>query len=712
MKIKLSDFGARVAPTATSAVRRERVDFQPEPAARGTVPVDIPAGAFVSSSNLGDKAMAAAATMLREERAEERQAQRDAEVLARQEAREAKQNEELARRNRMASSFAAYQVDLDELSTGISSRLVEGQIGKDDAKKELEEGIKRLRAAHVETLDPTSQATLADNLIRFDGKANAKFETAVRQVVKKERIDGFNSAIESLQRLALTDREGATRQAEVMFKGEGVALFGADKAGKAFQQFKEQTTFVDIDRRITANEMNAKGLSTLKAELASDAFADLAPERRNYLEGKIERNLLNIEHRGEIAERRRLSNLDIQQRRLTWYVENGREIPPAEFSAFVRASKGTPFEGFAATLVSEQKAVSELAGMAPDRMIARIKEIEAGYGATPTKEQISHLDKLKRFADRSIKQLTESPLTYAVEREGAKLVPLDMTNAGSWAANLQARTAVLTEQSKRTGVAPKGLFPQEVAALTNMIKTAPVEQKREILASLRQGFGDDRVFKATMAQIAPDDPVIAAAGLAAGRGLESQKDRFLADELLRGQALLRPNKKEDGKPGGGSIVKMPSDADLVKLYATRTRDAFANNSEAGDLFFQQAKAVYAARTDAAGDMSGVINASRWDESINAVAQIEKHRGRHVVLPYNMSYGQFRDSLAIRLENLVASGALEEKWTADKLADLPLQNAGDGRYIFRVGDGKLVDKNRRDVVIDFNERLPFRPSGHR
>jgi hypothetical protein len=625
--------------------------------------------------------------------------------------RERKANEEQARRNTAAAAFAQYQVDLNERTADIGNRLTEGKVTREDARKELDEAFGKLKKQHVEGLDTDSQAALKDNLILFDGRARLQFHGDLQKHARQERVDTYQQAREANQRLALTDRDGAIRAMEVLAKTEGAALFGADKAGKDLQAFKEQVVFTDMDRRITASQLSAKGLKTLQAELASDRYADLAPERRGFLEGKIQRTQQHLAHMGEVAERRRMTGLAQQEKRLSWYVENGRDIPPAEFSAFVKASKGTPYEGTADMILAEQKAVSDLIKLSPPEMVAKVKALEQSYGATPSKEQITHLNKVRSFTERSIKQLRESPLDYAVQRDGARIEPLDLAAPASWGQNLQHRTAVLTEQARRTGAPSKGLFPQEVAAFTQMLGAAQPDQKRQMLASLRQGFGDDRVFKATMMQVAADDPVTASAGLAAGRGVESQKDRFLADEMLRGQALLRPNRKEDGKPGGGSLVKMPEDRMLMQTFSTKARDAFADNSEAGDLFFQSARAVYAARTDRAGDMSGVLNGARWEESIEAATGgFTKKNGRWAVMPHGYTEASFRDGLAARVEHIAAHRKLDKEWTPQKLLALPLQNVGDGRYVFRIGDGQLVDENRVPIVIDFTESAPYQPSG--
>jgi len=691
-RIRLGDFGAAIAPPVPFNQRRGMRE------------------AFVTpEGGLADSATAAAGHLLAGERQAAKEAEHEAKRLALQAEAQRKHDEEQARRNRAVAAFATYRVESDNLASDIGNRLTEGQLKREDAPKELDAALGKLRKTHLDPLDPASQATLADNLILYDGHARAKLQQELRNSARKDRIDAFQSAVEGYQRLALTDRSSAMMQAEALFKGEGAALLGADKAGKGLQQFREQVTFTDIDRRITASAMNGRGLANLQKELAGAQYADLAPERRGFLESKIQRAQQHLESRAEIAERRRLNALGIQERRLAWYVENGRDIPQSEFDSFVRASKGTPYEGMAGMIVSEQKAVSALTGLTPDRMLAKVKEVEAGYGATPSKEQIVHLDKLKRFTERSIKQLTESPLTYAVEREGAKLAPLDLANPTSWSDNLAARASVLTEQSKRTGVAPKGLFPQEVQAFTNLMRSAPPEQKRELFAQLRKGFGDDKVFKATMQQIAPDDPVTAVAGIYAARGLQTNKDRVVADYILRGQQILRPNKKEDGSPGKGGLLPMPKEDALLQAFSTFENNAFAGHEQTRSAFYQTARAIYAARSVEEGDFSGELKSKRWESAMAlATGGIKSHNGKAVVMPYGYDYDTFKDGVSDRAKAIEVSGRLAEGLEASKLKSMPLENVGDGRYIFRVGDGVLVGKDGAPIVIDFNE--PVAPSG--
>ena len=84
----------------------------------------------------------------------------------------------------------------------------------------------------------------------------------------------------------------------------------------------------------------------------------------------------------------------------------------------------------------------------------------------------------------------------------------------------------------------------------------------------------------------------------------------------------------------------------------------------------------------------------------ATGGIERVNGRSVLLPQGYELSRFRDELNTRSEAIAASGQIEID--ARRLRNLPLENVGDGRYVFRAGDGVLVDKKGKRVVVDFNQ----------
>jgi len=183
--------------------------------------------------------------------------------------------------------------------------------------------------------------------------------------------------------------------------------------------------------------------------------------------------------------------------------------------------------------------------------------------------------------------------------------------------------------------------------------------------------------------------------------------------MLRGESILNPNRKEDGKPDGGELLPLPSPEQMRKAFDDKIRDAFAGMASARSDHFQAARAIYAALSVDAGDRdTSVLDRDRWDQAIDmATGGVQRYRGRNLLMPYGFDLSQFADGLARRVEDLLETGRVDQRWTKSGMLDLPLQAVGDGRYAFVVGDALLVDKEGKVVEVDFQASLPFRTSGH-
>lgn len=668
-RIPMGNFGAVVAPVAP----RDR---------------QMPVGAFVTDGGLDQVAhrldVAAREEAAREE-AERKEANRVAALTA-----------QATAKNRLA--------DLeDELVTGLN----DGTLQKTELQQAHSERAGKVLEESIKGVAPEHQAFVRAQLEYDLGRSSRDIRRVVADRNRQDIGAGIVGYIEEMQRYA---GRGEAQRQEAMQNVEAFLQSAGPQAGmkpqdiaKQAQAFKEGVTFNWLDSAISKNATSGKGLAQIQKDIAADKFPELDPAKRTFLENKIMARQQHLTQQAEIAERRRITQLERGEKRLSWYVENGMDIPPQELAAFEKAAKGTPFEGTTQMILAEQRAVSEFSALSPNDMVSKFNELKTSYGATPTKEQAIHLAKVGKFVDNSIKLLRESPLTFATQREGAVVQPLDFSKPQEWQSNLAARTGILLEQSKRNGTEPKGLFPQEAAMLSSALKDAQPAQAAEMLANLRRGFGDDKVFRATMQQIAPDNPVVANAGIFAARGLESTKDRAVADLILRGNSLLRQDTKADGKPGKGGLLAMPKEEELQRGFASYEKNAYAGKEMARNVAYQTAKAIYAAKASEEGDYSGDFNEDRWASAMSmATGKIESHKGRNIVMPYGWEYGTFKDGLKQRSADLIASGRLGAGWTPEKLRDLPLENAGDGKYFFRVGDGYLAGNDGRPVLVDFNQ----------
>jgi hypothetical protein len=348
-------------------------------------------------------------------------------------------------------------------------------------------------------------------------------------------------------------------------------------------------------------------------------------------------------------------------------------------------------------------------------MVTKVNELAASYGPTPSKEQIAHVAKLQKFVAGNIATMRESPLDYAMQKEGAQVTPLDFSKPDTWAETLGSRVTILREAAQRNGVAPKGLLPQEAAQLTASLANASDAVKTETLKNLRKGFGDDQVFRATMQQIAKDSPVTALAGMIATRERPMTVPGWFSDQtftagstsglMLAGERILNPGKDakgQDGKP----TFPMPKDQDIRLAFNSQAGDAFAGNPEAYQVSYQAAKAAYAGLVSQKGDYSGNLNDGLLKEAIQrTTGGVADINGGRVVKPWGMDDSTFKNIVQKEfIKTVTAQGVpmAVEQWPR-----MQLQNTKGG-YLVKSGTGYLLGKDGNPVLLRVTD--PNDPSG--
>jgi hypothetical protein len=640
-------------------------------------------------------------------------------VQERKQEAEDKQRRAEANRLQAVTAQAEIKNHLADVHDDIAAGLTDGRYDKTKAGEIFNTESRKRIDKVMEGVAPENRELVNASLVDDIGRTGR----GVRQMVAKKDMQdirgGIDSYLEQMQRYATrgdAERVEAIGNVDTFIRASGAqAGMAPHEIEKTLAGFKEGVTFTLLDKQVTAAQRDGKALGKLSTALASDQFAELDPAKRNFLDAKVQRYQQHLAQMGEIAERRRLSKLNTMATRLSWYVENGRDIPPTEFDAFNKASKGTPMEGFASQIAAEQKATAEFSRLTPQQMTAKVNELAASYGKTPTKEQITHLGKMQNFVQTSIKAMHSAPLEYAAQREGAVVEPLDFSKPDTWASNLQNRAEILKEQSKRTGAAPKGLMQQEAAMLSKFLAEGSDAAKTETLKMLRKGFGDDKVFRATMQQIAADSPVTALAGMVATRERPMKISGFFSDEtftpgstaglMLAGERILNPGKDakgQDGKP----TFPMPKDADIRLKFNSMAGDAFAGNQEAYQIAYQAARATYAGLVAQKGDYSGALNDGILKEAIQrSTGGVADINGARVVKPWGMDDSTFKNTVKREFIGAVKQAGIPQ--TADQWPRMQLQNTKGG-YLVKSGTGYLLGKDGNPVMLRVTD--PNDPSG--
>lgn len=450
---------------------------------------------------------------------------------------------------------------------------------------------------------------------------------------------------------------------------------------------------------------SVKGLEELDIEVQGDEKLDEA--NRNILAGRIA-------SRKDVLERRALIEQDRIDRSVKKAIDQvnantlqGFEPSIEQLQPILEAAKGTNMEVEAQEMVAVANATRRFRLATPVQQENYLSQMEAKVREDPTKFDIRVVQRMRSIYDAQQKQIQEDPISFAARQGFTEIAPIDLSKPASQEAAIADRANVARGMQAQYQAPMKILTKEEKDLLVGTLRNMPTPGKRDYFSALSKATGDDtETYSAIMAQLAPDDPVTAIAGIYAGRGVTDDKGNQVADLILRGQAILHPNRKEDGTPDKGHLWPMPQGQDektMHQLFTDYERDAFAGHPQARSDHYQTALAIYAAKSAEAGDASGVIDSTRWKDSMKlATGGIDRYQGKSVVLPWGMDYGQFKNGVDDRINEVALSGRLAEGVTPGKLRDLPLETIGDGKYVFRAGDGILVGKDRLPILLDFNK----------
>lgn len=683
MRIPVGEFGNRMPERAPSP------QVGPDSFGGG-----VPQAIGELAQGAGDVARSAAQTNIANER--------EKAIVLHEQAQEAKVLDREAKRVEAMKTHALAQNELAAESDRIRLGIADGTIHKDEAAKLWSDVSTKIVDGHISKVDRANSELVRAGLLGEIGTHGRQIQTAVIQRNRQDIGAGLQGYLEQQERFATTDLRTAIKQAHMAIDSLGPqAGLNPEQITKAKQEFTERSTFIVADAWLTKNRNNGAGLQKFLSGLSSNQ--DLDPARRNALEGKAMNMLTRLENLAIAAENRRIALAGTTLQRLGSAIEAGMPIDAKTITDAVQMAKGTPYQAQAEGLIRDQRYMADLLKMTPQQQVSTVRDIREQYsksGASP--EDWASLGRIERAVQKTVEQIRTQPLAYAVNRAGAEVQPLDLMKPDSWGENLRNRTTVLLGQHRQLGGQSSlaGLMPEELGALKSVLKSATPAQQADVFAKLRQGFGDASVFRATMAQLAPDDPVTAKAGVFAALDRNSQAGKSVATEILQGQLVLRPDAKEDGKPGKGGAWPMPKDDDMAREWANYTGTAYAGRGNLRSADYQAARAIYAARAAAEGDQSGELNGRRWKAAMALVTGgIAQHNGAEVLMPYGMTYGDFKDGVAAR----AATFKLDP--SVGRIDALPLVPIEDGKYAVRVGDSLLLDDTGREVVIDFNKPVP-------
>jgi len=328
------------------------------------------------------------------------------------------------------------------------------------------------------------------------------------------------------------------------------------------------------------------------------------------------------------------------------------------------------------------------------------------------------LKMLRDTIQQNINTIQKTPLLFLQNRTGQQVQQLDLNGlvSGDEAAQKQIEDRVIAIQAgkKQFGsqMPMRPLLPQEVAVLSDAIVKSSPKDQATIFAGINKSVNaDPAVYNGIMQQIAPDAPVIAAAGALAAKDAQLTTTHWfkpdqqmpstkVAETILTGYELLHPNaeqKKSDGNPK--KALFLPQDTLLQDAFVNEVGKAFAGRSDVAQSAFEAVKAYYAGKSDQGGDMAkskADVNTTLVKEAVhNVLGNVVDYNGKGKVLaPWGMDASTFRD----RAQVLVDQALTQYGYAPYTVHQIALENDRGDNYLMKVGESYLLDPRTHQPIV--------------
>lgn len=624
-------------------------------------------------------------------------------------------------RAKAANAQLDYELEVGDMQRKLEDDVATGAVPYGEAASRYQEAVGKIEVPGIPGLDEPMQLAYTRGIERTKAGGLKSIDRVVRTARRADFRGQFEQSLEKLGKIA--GMPGADIPA-VIARAEAVSPLakqaGLDDAqvSKAVQNFKDRVwTSQATQRSIFARE-NPEELQQLETDLSSDTgfYADkLDPEKRNALLSQVmtrQQTLLDraarATDRADAKAGRVLTQIDRQ-------IASGVPATPDMWTAWADAVQyaSPDIRAEFDQRVSEEQEIQKVLRLPADQQQDYLQQAEAELltkGGSVTRKE--NLARTRNALETASKQLNETPLLFNASRQGEELVPLNLqalaSPADAWevGAQLQERAATIDGMRKRYGqtVPMAVLLPQEVRVLSDTLKQSTPTQQTLMLGQLRTATMDDGVYNAVMKQLAPEDPVMAYAGMLATREraeVTLQKHTFKPNVTAGGRdvaaTMLEGNRLLQGK--GDSKFPLPPERDFREQFASATGALFAGRPGAADVAMQAVRAYYTGKSAAEGDQSGEVDNARIRQAIHAsLGDVVDVNGRGEVLaPWGMSSDTFEDEAELSFTAAVQAAGLPDS-VASSWSQYGLRQKGERTFYVIRGRDFLYGKNGQPVVI--------------
>ncbi len=635
-------------------------------------------------------------------------------------AEEAREAEGLARA-KAANAQLDYELQVGDVQRKLEDDVATGTVPYAEAPSRYQEAVGKIEKPAVAGLTPDLQLAYDRGLQRTVTAGQLGVDRVARTAKRADFRGQFDAALDKLGKIAGmpgADIAAVNQRAQAFAPLAKQAGLSDAAVSKALQDFYDRTWTSQATQRAIFAREDPAALKTLETDLSSsDGFyADkLDPEKRNALLSQVMTRQQTLQDRAERAADR----IDAKAQRVLGQIDRqiASAVPatPEMWTAWADSMKGASPDVRAEfdQRVAEEKEVQKVLRMPTAQQQTYLQKAEAELStAGGTVQRKENLARTRSAIEAAQKQLDETPLLFNASREGGEVEPLNLaalaSPADAWevGAQLQNRAATIDSMRKRYGsqVQMAVLLPQEVQALSEQLKQGTSTQQAQMLAQLRTATMDDKVFNAAMKQLAPEQPVVAYAGMLATREraqVTLQKHWFKDDEAASGRdvaaTMLEGNRLLQGK--GDSKFPLPPEKEFRDQFTRDTGALFAGRPGAADVAMQAVRAYYTGQSAADGDHSAEVNSDRMKKAITAaLGEVVDVNGRGEVLaPWGMGSDTFEDQAEQAFTESARAAGLPDT-VVGSFSKYGLRQQSERSYYVTRGREFLTTKDGKPLTI--------------
>jgi hypothetical protein len=628
------------------------------------------------------------------------EARREAEELQRQEAQA-----DAARRAKDAIALHAAEDHLTAISDELAAGILTGQVPATDADKIWKE---RSNSALEELRKGFSDDGRTIVEPRLQGEQFRLGRGLARTVEKKQRNDvtsDLNTRLQQLSRDYMKDPQAAEHKALALRDTLG-PFSNLDANAWADEWTKHKSRAQLVAGRDIVSRAGDDYRLLPKAREALATLPDLDPNDRVTLEDRLR----NYQAQAEAErDRERLRAIAKAERRdaaaARYYDKTSRlflegRVTKERADEAIQALAGTQYQGLMRELIDRQKEIAPLAAQ-PTRVLQRaLDELSTDMAVTGVDEaKLKQRKTVERVMSAQKTDIANKGGLRAWGERGAygaegmpKPIDLSVGLGPELAQQIRDRIKAAETATHLSGKAESPLYPEEVAALSRMLDNTTADQQSGFVAMVSEAL-PPHMAAAFGRQI---DDKNRALSLAIGIG-----DQNKAALILRGAQRIK-----EAQTGG---VKAKGDDERKAL-----REEVLDALEGVELPPQWRQDVLDATVLMFEGMRSSGNASPRASAVLRAAMggtIIEHAGRQLPVIGDMDEDDFDARLRsypLSKVNAVADDAylyipggrkISTPEFLDALPSAALVPVGPGRYVVRQGQGYVLDRDRKAVVVE-------------